>query len=138
MYLTSSLEVQPPFLYVGLYRHHPFFSKGLSSSKRNHHFFKWCWTSRESFSYHFLSPMLHFLVYLEFFFRYELGVLTKFLSKEVLFEETSPTPWNINGWNLKITQLKSGTSSEPRPIMTLTSSRSFSGMVPSLKLTVCP
>ena len=33
----NSLEVQPPFL-IGWFPNHHYFSRGLSSSKKNHHF----------------------------------------------------------------------------------------------------
>ena len=36
------LEVQPP-LFIGWFPNHHFFSRGLSSSKRNHHFFNGGW-----------------------------------------------------------------------------------------------
>ena len=38
IYIT--LEVQPPFL-IGWFPNHHYFSRGLSSSKKNHHFLKW-------------------------------------------------------------------------------------------------
>ena len=34
---SCSLEVQPPF-FIGWFPNHHYFSRGLSSSKRNHHF----------------------------------------------------------------------------------------------------
>ncbi len=36
-----SLDVQPPFL-IGWFKNHHFLRKGLSSSKRNQHFFNGC------------------------------------------------------------------------------------------------
>ena len=33
-----TLEVQPPFFFIGRFPNHHYFSRGLSSSKRNHHF----------------------------------------------------------------------------------------------------
>ena len=39
---TYTLEVKPPF-FIGWFTNHHYFSRGLSSSKRNHHFFNGGW-----------------------------------------------------------------------------------------------
>ena len=41
-YIYNTLEVQPPFL-KGWFPNHHYFSRGLSSSKRNHHFWNGGW-----------------------------------------------------------------------------------------------
>ena len=45
IYILKSLDFQPPF-FIGWFPNHHYFSRGLSSAKRNHHFFKWWLTSR--------------------------------------------------------------------------------------------
>ncbi len=42
IFILLSLEVQPPF-FIGWFPNHHYFSRGLSSSKRNHHFLNGGW-----------------------------------------------------------------------------------------------
>ena len=57
----ETLEVQPLF-FIGWFPKHHYFSRGLTSSKRNHHFLKWWLTSRVYLVYTIMRKHNHIIL----------------------------------------------------------------------------